>query len=343
MIKELLQEGFILKSKGYYKYAIESFYKALECDNSSVELFFEIAECYYSMGDAERALSYIEQILEKVPTHILALKLLKKIFIAKKAWAEAEQTAKNIYCISKDSNDLVEIFKFLNKQERYSEVFDYRDEVETADILYEKAYAKMFLNKLDEAECLINRAIELSFDNKKNLLKGKILYRMNRKNECVEILDKIDIIESDADCLNFVGLMKQYQGDFKSAVTYFSSAAKLAPKKDEYYYNCASTYFKMGDVQQAKRFYNLAISISPENQNYHFALANLYYSEKHYKRALEELTADFFEAKLLRAIILYDSGYIALAKKEFELLKQQQPENSLIVDYQNKIKKELSV
>ena len=28
MIKELLQEGFLLKSKGYYKHAIEAFYKA---------------------------------------------------------------------------------------------------------------------------------------------------------------------------------------------------------------------------------------------------------------------------------------------------------------------------
>ena len=35
-----------------------------------------------------------------------------------------------------------------------------------------------------------------------------------------------------------------------------------------------------------------------------------------------------------------NNNQIELTKKEFELLKQQQPENSLIVDYQNKIKKE---
>ena len=34
MIKEILQEGFILKEKGYYKHAIEAFYKALEVDNA---------------------------------------------------------------------------------------------------------------------------------------------------------------------------------------------------------------------------------------------------------------------------------------------------------------------
>ena len=79
MIKALLQQGFILKEKGYYKRAVEFFYKALEEDNSSVELHLEIAECYYLMKDEERALNYIEQSLEKQPTHIGSLKLLKQI------------------------------------------------------------------------------------------------------------------------------------------------------------------------------------------------------------------------------------------------------------------------
>ena len=79
MIKELLQEGFILKAKGYYKHAIEAFYKALELDNSSSELLLEIADAYYAINDEERALHYIEQILESSPTHIESLKLLKKI------------------------------------------------------------------------------------------------------------------------------------------------------------------------------------------------------------------------------------------------------------------------
>ena len=75
MIKKILQEGFILKTKGYYKPAIEAFYKALELDNTSSELLLEIADCYYSMGEEERALNYIEQILEKAPTHIDTLNL----------------------------------------------------------------------------------------------------------------------------------------------------------------------------------------------------------------------------------------------------------------------------
>ena len=44
---------------------------------------------------------------------------------------------------------------------------------------------------------------------------------------------------------------------------------------------------------------------------------NLYYSERNFKRAFEELNYDFFEANLLKSIILYDTGYVALAKKAF--------------------------
>ena len=82
MIKNILQEGFILKERGYYKHAIESFYKALEIDNSSDELMLEIADCYYLLQDEERALGYIEQVLATNPTHIGALKFLMNIFVS---------------------------------------------------------------------------------------------------------------------------------------------------------------------------------------------------------------------------------------------------------------------
>ena len=125
MIKDLLKEAFILKKNGYHKHSIELFYKAMEVDNSSIELMLEIAECYFHINDVERTLNYIEQILEKSPTHIPSLRLLLKVFIKKQAWLEAEQTAKNIYCISQKDSDLVEIFRFLNKQQRYSDIFTY--------------------------------------------------------------------------------------------------------------------------------------------------------------------------------------------------------------------------
>ena len=343
MIKELLQEGFLLKSKGYYKHAIEAFYKALEIDNSSPELLLEIADLYYLMGDEERAITYIDMILEKYPAHVESLKLLEKIFKDNGALEEAEQTAKNIYCIARTDDNLADIFKLLNAQKKFDEIFEYKTDSTCAKVLYEQAYAKTMKNDFNAAEILINKALQESHDNNFILLKGEILYKAGKIEECVKILEQIQLDSTDPEILNFAGLVKQYCSEYREAVEYFKTAARIAPKEDRYYYNIASTYFKLGEIQLAKKFYNLAISNNPENQNYHFALANLYYSEKHYKRALEELSGDFFEARLLKSIILYDTGYLAIAKRELEKLAAESPDNPIVRDYKERIEEELRI
>ena len=99
----------------------------------------------------------------------------------------------------------------------------------------------------------------------------------------------------------------------------------------------------MDEKSFAKKYYNLAININPDNQNYHFALANLYYSEKQYRRAMEELDYDFFEANLLKAIILYETGYVALAKKSMLKLSEENPDNMVIQVYMQKIEDALKI
>ena len=343
MIKNILQEAFILKNKGYYKHSIEAFYKALELDNTNIELLYEIAHVYFLMHNNERALNYIEQILEKEPTHIETLQLLKKIFIEKNALQEAEQTAKNIYCITKENVDLVEIFDLLNKQQKYSEIFEYAIDESNPEILYQIAYAKYYQNLLEESKTLINKAIEISIQNKYILLKGKILLKLNQDDEAMNLIQNLTFDLNDSEMLNFIGIVYQRFGEYKKAIEKFSEALTCSKTQDECYYNCASTYFKMGDINQAKKYYNLAISKNPDNQSYHFALANLYYSERNYKRALEELKNDLYESRLLKAIILYDTGYIAIAQKEFEKLNQEYPQNDIIINYINKIKNDLKI
>lgn len=343
MIKDFIKEAFILKSKGYYKHAIEAFYKALELDNTSTELLLEIADIYNLMGEEERALNYIELILDKNPTHIGAMTLLKNIFIAKSAWNKAELAAKNIYSISNNPGDLASILFLLNKQKLFQEVCKYKIDYKTPDILYEIAYAKMF-NNPKEAQNLINQALEIEPNNfKLLLLKGKILFKSNKQDECSALLAEMPFDNSNPDFLNFAGLVKQHQKDFKSAINYFKTAVSLAPNSAELYYNCGSTYFKMDEISLAKKYYNLAISLDNENPNYHLALANLYYSQKQYKRALEELKINLFEAKILKAVILYDTGFLAIAKKEFATLANIDANNDIIKLYQSKIDTELSI
>ena len=184
---------------------------------------------------------------------------------------------------------LAEIFDLLNKQGKFDEIFEFAPNNITPSLLYEMAQAKFMKKEFDEALDLIQQALEHNYNNKNLLLKGKILYKLNRKDECVELLKNIEIDNNNAELLNYAGLVKQYEQDFKLAIKYLLQATKLDSSNDEYYYNCASTYFKMGDATLAKKYYNLAILKEPENDAYHLALANLYYAEKNYKRAYEEL------------------------------------------------------
>ena len=343
MIKDLIKEGFILKEQGFYKKAIEVFYKAVEQDNASIELLLEIAELYYLINNEEKALSYIEQILEKNPTHIRSLELLKQIFIDRNSLEEAEQTAKNIYCISHKENDLLEIFKLLNKQGKYDEIFEYNLIKNTEKIAYEYAYAYFCKQDFEKAENEIKRYLsKYSNDQKGLLLLGKIYYALNKKDDCVDLLKKFDLETNDSEVYNFRGLVETYRNNYQDAKNCFLEAIKKSPR-GIYYYNLANLYFKEGEILYSKKYYNMAITLEPDNKNYHFALANLYYSQQHYKKALEELMDDFFEGNLLKSIILYETGYLALAKLELQKLSESHPDNEIVKSYQEKINLELGV
>ena len=342
MIKNLLQEGFALKSKGHYKHAIEVFYKALELDNTSTELLLELADLYLKIGNEEKALSYIDTILEKNPAHIEALKFLKNIFISKNAWQEAEQTAKNIYCVSHSGSDLAEIFKLLIKQNKFDEIFEYNVDTNDFVVVMEIARAYYYKKEFQKALDILLPFCDVNQENEDFLLLlGQIYYALNQKDKCFDFINKFK--DLTAEKLNFIGLVETYRENYRTAIASFLGAIKKERSNSDYYFNLANAYYKKGDLDFAKKYYNTAISIAPENQTYHFALANLYYSEKHYKKALEELVGDFFEARFLKSVILYETGYLALARKELRDLQTEYPEREMVAEYLNRINSELGL
>ena len=344
MIKTLIKKGFNLKQKKHYKHAIEVFYKALEEDNKSCEILLEIAELFFLIKNEEKSLSYIEQILKLNETHVGALKLLKTIFLNKKSYQNAEQTAKNIYLITKSEEDLAEVLRLLFVQGKFEEVLTYEINRDNPELVYEKAKSLYKLGKDDEAKSLIIDILEENRDNKELLVfLGQIYYYENNMQECAKIVEKFDTNSNDADVLNFLGIYYSKIGNYKVAEEIFQKVIRTAPNNDEYYYNYAEHCIKFGNLETGKKYYNLAIILNPDSDIYHYSLAKLYYSQKHYKRALEELKGNSFDTKLLKILILCDSGYLALAKKEAEELLKEFPENEVLISCKSKIDKELGL
>ena len=222
MIKDLLQEAFALKESGHCKHAIEVFYKALELDNSSSELLLEIADLYDKIGNEEKALSYIEQILDKDPTHVDALKFLKRVFEKKEAWQEAEQTAKNIYCISHNPADLAEIFKLLIKQNKFDEIFEFKFKTEDKYVCLELARAYYYKKDFTKAlEILTKIQPQMSDNQDFLLLLGQCCYYSNQKDRCIEIIGQFKA--KNAEQMNFLGLVETYLENYKEAVVFFDN------------------------------------------------------------------------------------------------------------------------
>jgi len=344
MIKDLIKKGFYLKKEKHYKQAIEVFYKVLEQDNKSAEVLMEIAELYYLINNEEKALNYIEQIIKINEMHIGALKLLEQIFLDKKAYKNAEQTSENIYKISHSDEDLLDLLILLNYQQKFEDVTDFAINTENSDLVCEKAKALIALNKADDAIQLIKFSLEKNDkDQKLNLLIANLLLSYNDIEKCKYYANRLDYNEKSEKIMNFWGKYFTIKQDYQKAEKAFITSIKLNPDNSENYFGLANCYFSSGKTDAAKKYYNLAISYEPENRHYHYALAKLYYLEKRYKKALEELNDGTFEERMLKVVILCETNYFALARKEIENLIKEQPNNEKLLECKEKIDTELGL
>ena len=121
MIKELLEEMFILKERGYYKQAIEILYKLLEMVESqdeTVEILYELAEIHFFSGNLERSMYYVDKLLDMNEEHPEALKLQIKLF--SKNPQRRMLIAQKLYKITNKLDDLKLYLALLNKAPKTS-------------------------------------------------------------------------------------------------------------------------------------------------------------------------------------------------------------------------------
>ena len=116
-MKQMMIKAFELKEKGYYKQAIEIFYKLLAKENDNIEILSELGCIYLLLNNYDRAIHYTQKALDIDSNHINSLMTLRDIYTKQKKYKEAGRIANKIYIITNSQTDLYQFLKLLNFQD----------------------------------------------------------------------------------------------------------------------------------------------------------------------------------------------------------------------------------
>lgn len=331
-MKQLMIEAFELKRKGYYKQAIENFYKLLAKENDNVEILSELGNTYLLLKNYDRATHYIQKALDIDKNHINSLNTMREIYIAQKDYNSASKIANKIYITTNTQQDLYEFLKLLNIQAKYNEVTGFADFIQTNEVAGEIAFAYYKVNNLEDAIRILTSINISNEETKLQDLLCKIYFETKQTEKAKEVLTKLENNKTnDAQVLNYMGLAKLDELQLDSAIGYFREALEIDSQNDSYNFNLAQAYFLKGWLKEAKSYFVKAICINPTNPNYQYSLGYTLYREGDYKNALTHLNINSTEAKVLKMLIKYQMGDLATAKVELEKLQKENPENETIL------------
>jgi tetratricopeptide (TPR) repeat protein len=350
-VLEFIKNSFELKNQGYYKPAIEMLYKALAIENDNVEILAQLAQLYNLLDNKQRALHYVEKVLELEPKHLDCLMLRKNIYVSMGKIDVAEQVAESIYAVSNTNENLAEKISLLTQLKRFDDIdalslsaSSYNDIV-----LYELGYAYLVKDNVDKAVEFFKLGYEQNNKNVKILYNlGKIYYEKNNKVEAKKLFSELNKISPSGEVMNYLGLFKLDEGFYSKAIDFFMKAKSFDDTKSEYLFNLASAYFFQGWFDEAENFFKQAIGLDNEQEKYHFSLAYLYFQQQKFDKALFEIKAveninpNNEPSKVLRALIGAKKGDLIGAKKTLENLIVEFPLDDFAFSSLSKVYKELS-
>ncbi len=336
-MKNLMIEAFDLKRKGYYKQAIEIYYKLLSKVNDDVEILSELADLYYLLKNNERALHYVSKALEISPDNISSLTVKKNVCLSEGDYKNAEAIAKQIYELTNSDGDLTSLLSILEDQKKYDEIIEYTENISDEECLYKRALALYNLKRYDEGVTVLDNLLSETDSNIFNLedvlsLKAKIHYEQDNIEQAKEVFKKLENNNSQtAESLNYIGLDKLDELKLDEAIEYFNQAISQDEKNPQYVYNMGQAYFLKGWMEEAQRCFNTAICLNPMEERYHYSLAYLFYKSGNYDAAESHLNPEYFESKVLLQVIKSEKGDLASPKAELEKMLKDYPDNETIL------------
>ncbi len=312
MIKELLQEMFLLKEKGYYKQAIEILYKLLEISDSqdeTAEIMYELAEVYFFSGNIERAMHYTDKLLEIAPEHTNALKLQIKLLSSdpqKRIFA-----ASKLYTITNKPEDLKLYLALLNKAKLYKETISFTNTGMKAYCFQEFADAYYAIGEYEKAKELLETQPRLNEIS--GLLLAKTCYALNDSSSLKTIETKLAdsqnpevlkfIIQLEFDLMNYTNVVK------------LAENINIASHPETLYLTGLACLYTQQTIK-AKKYLNILCE-KVNNDKYKFALAMAYVQANQTTQAIETVTKHPAYLKLLTLLLNEKAITKNILAKEF--------------------------
>jgi len=240
--------------------------------------------------------------------------------------------------LAADSNTQIgDLLKLLGNEQRSADYYKIALDLKPNDGILRMKYARTLdkLGRYDEAVVQYNAALANS--------KGdmEVLYALERI-----YLKKLAITPSDAELNANIGAIKQAQGDFDGALSYYAKAEQINPNNVTTRLNVGTLYQQKKDYTRAIKAYDSVLTIYPENIQ-----ANLYKAQ-----ALSEMGDKKNALSLYRKVLTLDpsnqtakaeiNGVMqdAMTPKEYiAYLKQNSNDKtmrSMLYDYAYKLHKD---
>lgn len=172
--------------------------------------------------------------------------------------------------------------------EHFKKAMDYQGDLMEAEINVAKAY--LALDKNDEAEEYIRKALEKKEDYRLRYLLAGICHEKSLDMECKYHLEKA--VESRQDFMEaweLLGRVCRKTGDWAGAENAYRKLAQLIPQDADAYYRLGVALRQEGKTEEAFSSFKTAADINPRHSRALYSMASILDAQGKYDRAEEYL------------------------------------------------------
>ncbi len=190
---------------------------------------------------------------------------------------------------------------------------------ENSTAYYNRGYAYMKLNLLDEAISDFNKSVDLNSKNKKAYLNlGKCWTLKDDQNKAIETYGKALALDSNYAAVHYnLGISFGAIGEKEKALNSYTAAIKNDPDKSNYYFNRAMLRQELGDMKYALEDFQMASKLDPDDPNILFAMGFLYLNQQNAVGAIESFNSTIdMDSSYWNAY--FNRGLIFLEQLDFE-------------------------